>query len=73
MKILILLNVNYGSYMVEKINSTNDNSFIKLNDIFWDEENIISMYCNEKDENESILKMKQYAIQWHKECIEKLK
>lgn len=73
MKILILLNVNDGFYMVEKINSTDDNSFIKLNDIFWDEENTISMYCNEKDEKESILKMKNYAIEWHKNCIEKLK
>lgn len=73
MKILILLNVNDGNYTLEKIKDTNDNSFIKLNDIFWDDENIISMYCNSKDKKESILKLKNHAIEWHKNCIEKLK
>lgn len=64
----ILLNVEDGTYIVEK--ATRGSFPYIIGEVHWDEQNTLLIYSN--NEKYGIQKLKEYAIKYHKTCIEEL-
>lgn len=70
---LILLNCENGNYTIENVHfCTDDYDIFELDEPYWDEDYILKIYSKNKDKEKNIQKLKDFAIEYHKNCIDKL-